>query len=59
MSSQPVPPRGFAACMNQSRSFFHPDKRPQEAEEGLSAEELTAQFNQVKDAWDRLARMPR
>ena len=45
-------PRGFAQCMNKSRMFFHADKRGRDQVTDASTQ--TAQFSQVKDAWDLL-----
>ena len=47
------PPRSFAQRMNQSRVFFHTDKRRQD--HSASAEEKNEQSGQAKDAWDRLS----
>ena len=47
------PPRSFAQRMNQSRVFFHTDKRRQD--HSASAEEKNEQFGQAKDAWDCLS----
>ena len=46
-----APPRGFAQCMNKSRVFFHTDKRKGRDQDG-SADDQTAQFAQVNEAWD-------
>jgi len=46
-------PREFEQCMNQSQLFFHPDKRRRDI--ATSAEEKSAQFSQVKEAWATLA----
>ena len=46
------PPRNFEQQMKRSQTFFHPDKR--EKDRGTSAEDKSAQFAQVNQAWSQL-----
>jgi hypothetical protein len=46
------PPRSFEQLMKRSQTFFHPDKRAQD--EAASTDEKSAQFAQVKQAWNEL-----